>query len=406
LMRPAGGWRNGGGAAGAPAAALFALFDLYQWASAYAADHFHNDFTFYFVAARIGLTHGWPSIYDLKLQQAGLDALGSGITVAELARYISPPPLAWAAAPLAALPYPAAYWTWSVLLVSALVLTWYWAAPSVGRARVIFLVAAVGWLPVIYALQLAQPGVFVALGVAGSYALLRAKRPWLAGIALGAIALKPQLAFLVPLSLLAARQNRAFVGSVAALGALTAASALALGQSGISAYVDRLSFASSVPVNRELTLAFLLGDAARPVQIALAAWTMVIVYRMRRRGPEWPYVCALAGGMLVTPYVHLDDLMMLGLAAWLFLRTNPPVWAGIYLLAGVVAIEGEPIWGPIPVLVAELSALVLLSVAALKHDDRDAQEHGAEAQHDGGLERNRQHVAVDGQPETVDVRRA
>jgi len=359
-------WRNLGTAAGAASAGLFALFDLYQWAVATVSDRFHNDFTFYYAAARVGLTHGWPSIYDLSLQQAELDALGSGIKVAELARYISPPPVAWLALPLTVLPYPAAYWVWSALLVAALVLAWHLAAPGSGRARVIFLAAAVGWLPVIYGLQLGQPGLFVALGVAGCYALLRANRPLWAGVALGALVLKPQLAFLVPLALLAARQDRAFTGSVIALGALAAASALALGTAGVAAYAARLSFAASVAANRELTLAYFLGDLARPLQVAVAAWTLVLAYRLRHRGPEWPLVCALVGGMLATPYVHLDDLLMLGLAAWLILRARTPAWTSIYVLTGIVAVEGEPFWGPAPALAVEVGALVLLSVAALQ----------------------------------------
>ncbi|HEY0831432.1 MAG TPA: glycosyltransferase family 87 protein [Candidatus Dormibacteraeota bacterium] len=362
-------WRNLGAAAGAVTATLFAIFDLYQWAVAYASDHFHNDFTFYYAAAKIGLANGWPSIYDLSLQQQQLDMLGSGITVAELARYISPPPVAWVAAPLTALPYPVAYWAWSALLIAALVGTWYLAAPGPGRTRVIYLAAAVAWLPVIYGLQLAQPGMLVALGVAGSYALLRADRPLLAGVALGTLALKPQLAFLAPLALLAARRDRAFLGSVLALGVLAAISVLALGGPGLSAYEARLNFAASVPVNRELTLAFLVGDAARPAQVLIGIWTLVLAYRLRHRGVEWTYVCALVGGMLATPYVHLDDLAMLGLAAWLCLRAKPPAWTWIYLLAGVVAVEGEPIWGPVPVLAAELAAVVLLSVAAFTFRD-------------------------------------
>jgi hypothetical protein len=361
-------WRNLGAAAGAATASLFAVYDLYQWAVAYGSDRFHNDFTFYYAAARIGLAHGWPSIYDLQLQQAQLDAMGSGITIAQLARYISPPPVAWTALPLTALPYPVAYWTWSVLLLAALGLAWYVAAPGASRARVIFLAAAIGWLPVIYGLQLGQPGLFVAAGVAGSYALLRAEKPLWAGIALGALALKPQLAFLVPLALLAARQDRAFLGSVLALGVLAAASAIALGGEGINTYLSRLSFASTVPANRELTLATLLGGGTvtRAVQAVIALGSLALVYRLRHRGPEWIYIPALVGGMLATPYLHLDDLAMLGLAAWLCLRTPTPRWTWVYVLAAVLAIEGEPVWGPVPVIIAELGALALISVAALR----------------------------------------
>jgi hypothetical protein len=286
--------------------------------------------------------------------------------------------------------------------------TWRFAAPApdAGRLRVLFFAAALGWLPVVYGLQLGQPGLFVALGVAGSYALLRSGRPLWAGVALGAMVLKPQLAFLVPLALLAAGRYRAFAGSVLALGALAMLSALALGSSGIATYLDRLGFAASVPVNRDLTLAYLLGGAARPVQIFTAAWTMLIANRLRQRGVEWIFACALVGGLLATPYVHLDDLMMLGLAAWLVLRASPPRWTWLYIVALVIAVEGEPIWGPPPVLVAEIGALALLSVAALKHHDREAEQDHAEREHDPGLERNRQDLVADGQPEAVDAGQA
>jgi alpha-1,2-mannosyltransferase len=344
---------------------LFAVFDLYQWAVAWGSDHFHNDFTFYYVAAQIGWQHGWSHLYDLSLQQAYLDSLGSRITIAQLARYISPPPVAWLALPLTALPFTVAYWTWCAMLVAALIAAWHLAAPHGGPARVVYLAAAVGWLPVIYALQLGQPGLFVALGVAASYALLRRGRPFWAGVALAPLALKPQLAFLVPLALLAAGQRRAFVGSVASLGLLAAASLAALGPEGVGTYLERLSFAGSVPVNRELTLALIVGRVAWPAQVVVAGWSLLLAHRLGRRGHEWSYAIALVGGALATPYMHLDDLAMLGLAAWLVLRSDAPRWVWIYVLAGVLAIEGEPVWGPLPVLAAEVGALALLSAAAL-----------------------------------------
>jgi hypothetical protein len=276
------------------------------------------------------------------------------------------------------LPYPAAYWTWSALLLIALAITWHLASPGHGPWRVVHFAAAVGWLPVIYGLQLGQPGIFVALGVAACYALLRAERPFWAGIALGALALKPQLAFLVPAALLLSGRTRAFWGSVLALGLLAAASGIALGPAGIAAYEARLSFAAGVPVNRELTIAPLVGSLAsgaaplaltRVIQAAIALWALLLTYRLRRRGPEWIFVPALIGGLLASPYLHLDDLAMLGLAAWLYLRTSPPAWTFAFMLAVAFAAEGLPFWGPLPLIVGELGALVLLSVETIKHHD-------------------------------------
>ena len=357
--------RNLAIAAGAVAAILFAAFDLYQWAQAYASDNFHNDLTFYYAAAKIGLSHGWQSIYDLRLQQEALDALGSRIQIAQLARYISPPPVAWLAVPLTLMPFQVAYFVWSALLLGALGWTWYLAAPGTGRLRLIHLAATIGWLPVIYGLQLGQPGLFVALGIAGCYALLRSGRPFWAGVALGALVLKPQLAFLVPPALLVSGRYRAFWGSVAAIGALALIAAVVVGPSGIATYQERLAFAAGVPVNRELTIAGLIGNVpvARIIQVLLAAWSLLLVYRLRGRGHEWIFIPALVGGLVASPYLHLDDLIMLGLAGWLYLRTSPrPRWSWIAIIALVIAAEGIPFWGPLPVIAGDVLALTILSL--------------------------------------------
>jgi hypothetical protein len=375
-------WRNLGIASGALAAAMFAAFDLFQWAVAYGSDHFHNDFTFYYAAARIGATHGWQSIYDLNLQQAELDAIGSRIRIAELARYISPPPVAWLALPFTWLPYQIAYLLWSALLLAALGGTWYLAAPGTGRVRLVHLVAALAWLPVIYGLQLGQPGLFVALGVAGSYALLRKQRPFLSGMALGVIVLKPQLGFLLPIALLAGGRFRAVAGAAVSIVVLVVASGVNVGPDGMAAYAERLSFAADVPVNRQLTLALVIGGlgAARLVQGAIAIWALALVFRLRRQSPEWIYVLAILGGLLATPYLHLDDLVMLGLAVWLYLRIpGRPRWSWAFVLALVIAAEGIPEWGPLPLIAGEIAALLLFSGAALRLQTADTHPIDGEA---------------------------
>lgn len=392
--------------AGAVTAVLFAAFDLYQWVIAYASDNFHNDLTFYYAAAKIGLTHGWQSIYDLRLQQDALDALGSRIQIAELARYISPPPVAWLAVPLTLLPFQVAYGVWSALLLAALVWTWYLAAPGTGRLRLVHLAASLAWLPVIYGLQLGQPELFVALGVAACYALLRTDRPVWAGIALGALVLKPQLAVLVPAALLVGGRYKAFGASVVAIGLLALAAVVVVGPAGVSAYEQRLNFAAGVPVNRELTIAALIGNltATRVVEAVIAIWSLVLVFRFRKGQVEWLFVPSLVGGLLASPYLHLDDLLMIGLAAWLYLRTSPqPRWSWAFLLALVIAVEGTPFWGPLPVIAGELVTIGLMTlVAALEADDGDRKHHDAEGQDDAGLERDRQNLAVDRGPEAVD----
>ena len=360
--------RNLAVAAAAAASSISAAYSLWLWASSYIGDNFHNDFTFYYAAARLGLTHGWSHLYDLRLQQEQLDAIGSHITVAQLARYVSPPPLAWLVTPLTLLPYQVAYWMWGALLVAALVLAWHLAAPGAGRARVIFLVAAIGWLPIIYGLQLGQPALFVAAGVAACYALLQRGRDVEAGAVLGVLVLKPQLALLVPVVLLVSGRWRAFASSILVLGAITSLSLVALGPSGITDYVDRLNFATTVVENQAQTIVGWIHNvqAARVVQGVIAAWTLAVAYSLRRRGPAVTLSVALIGGLAASPYVHYDDLAMLGLACLLFLRAARGRWVIAYAIALFIAAEGFPVWQAGPVLAGELLALLLLSVPALE----------------------------------------
>jgi hypothetical protein len=69
-----------------------------------------------------------------------------------------------------------------------------------------------------------------------------------------------------------------------------------------------------------------------------------------------------------------------------------------------IAIEGITVWGPLPLIAGEILALVLLSVAALKPHHGDAEHHGPEGEDDAGLERDREHLAVDRQRESIDQR--
>jgi hypothetical protein len=363
-MSGSGPARNLAIAGAAAAVVVLALYDLGVWVQTMLADSFHNDLSFYYAAARLGLTHGWSGLYDLHLQQEQLQAIGSQIQVAELARYVSPPPLAWLVVPFTLLPFQWAYLLWSVVLVMALALTWKLASPGGGRLRVLHLVAAIGWLPVIYGLQLGQPGMLVALGVAACYALLQRDREVAAGAVLGVMVLKPQLAILVPAGLLVTGRWRAFAAAAVVVAILAVISALALGVGGVATYEQRLNFASTVPVNQAQTIAPWIGNLpiTRAIQVLIAVWTLGLAYRLRARGPGLILAVALVGGLAAGPYVHYDDLTMLGLAGWLYLRSAKQRWGWAYVLALAIAGEGFPIWGAGPILIGELGGLALLTL--------------------------------------------
>jgi hypothetical protein len=159
---------------------------------------------------------------------------------------------------------------------------------------------------------------------------------------------------------------RAFAASAVALAVLGVASAIALGPRGIADYQGILSFATTVPENQSQTLAPWIHnvEATRVVQAVIAVWALALAYRLRARGFETTLAIALAGGLAASPYVHYDDLTMLGLAILLFMRGPCPRGTHVYALALFIAAEGFPVWGAGPVLAGELGALLLLSFAS------------------------------------------
>ena len=283
-----------------------------------------GDFALYYVFARIGLRHGWGSLYDLAAQRQEWHAFGPTLFYPE----IYTPPLAWLVAPFALLPFPLAIAVWTVGLGVALVLTWWLCVPATRWAeRLAHLAIAFALAPVAFGLLLGQVVVVVAAAVAFAWWLIRRQRPFTAGLVLALIALKPQLAFLVPLALLASGRWRAFAGWVTGSGAILAVCLLTLGIGGLSAYGSRLLGATTsldafmVPV--QLTLSGLLGGGlvAHTAQLGVTAITLVFCWRRRASGPEFPIAAGLCASLLVTPFVHSQDLAMLLPAAWLSLRT-------------------------------------------------------------------------------------
>jgi hypothetical protein len=343
-------------------AVLLAIYDAYWLVRVPLENPYHNDFIFYYAAAKIGVAHGWDRIYDLELQRAQFESMTNNLTVGVLARYINPPPLAWLVLPFTLLSFRTAFVAWTLFNLLAFVMTWWLAAPSAGRVKVVHLLAAFGLLPVVYGLQLGQPTTLIVAGVAASCWLLVNKRPWLAGVPLVVIVFKPQVAWLVPVALLVAGRWRTVAGWALASAPVGILILLSLGLRGVEDYVALIAYASGVTYNQALTIGNVFGHGPQSmtIEVVLGGLATVAAWRLRRGGPELVLAAGLLGSILAAPYLHLGDLLVLVVAAWFFLRRPVPLWAKLWLLAGAAAAEFAAISSPIPLFVAELGFLVIL----------------------------------------------
>jgi hypothetical protein len=301
---------------------------------------FEGDFAVYYIFARVGIDHGWGSLYDYAAMRQEWLALGSAFLYPPL----YPPPLAWFVAPFAALPFAAGYALWNVLLGASLLVTWWLTVPESSRlVRLGHLAFAIALPAVAFGLLLGQVVIVVAAAVSICWWMLRRNRPFAAGLVLSLIALKPQLALMVPLALLVAGQSRAFLGWAAGSLAMLGAALATIGVGGLQAYAVLLAgsahYRGAMMVYPELTLPGLLGSggAAALAQALVVIVTVALVWRRRASGLEFPFAAGLCASMLIANFLHAQDVAVLLPAAWLWLRTAPRAAERILGLTGFLA---------------------------------------------------------------------
>jgi hypothetical protein len=179
---------------------------------------------------------------------------------------------------------------------------------------------------------------------------------------------KPQVAFLVPVALLVIGRWRTVAVWLGGSALIALVALFTTGIGGLHDYANRVSDAASTPpqffVPTQFTLAGLFGHGVLTVGVALllVALTMAAVYRHRGESPAVPVACALLGSMLVTPYLHQQDLATLLLAGGIALQGRLDQWQVRVLIAGYLLILAISYWG-FGSLGPMLGALLLFSEA-------------------------------------------
>jgi hypothetical protein len=348
-------------AAGLWAGILLILFDLYAAAVEFIPQYrFRNDFRLIYGAALAAWDHGYSHLYDLTAQKAATEGLGSGFYWQP---FINPPPLAWLATPFLALPFPAAVLLWSALLLVAALSAWWLVGPGGGLTRFAHLALFLGVFPTAFGLLVGQPVALVAAAVALSWWLAEHRRPVLAGVVLSLVALKPQLALLVPLCLFVAGRWRilfAWLGASAVIGVVAL---VLLGGDGIQRYRDVLALASQWAPTRGFAVAgpLGLGPQLYAVEVLVVAVAAFAAWQHRSGDVGRLYATGVVASLLFTPYVGFQDFAMLVVASWLLIRSGVTSFQMAVMVVGYALLELALVVDAVPILLAE--AALLLSLA-------------------------------------------
>ena len=358
--------------------------------AAIAVDFWHRpqpigiDFHTYLAAARVGIVQGWSHIYDQGLVATEQVSLAP---MQPTQPFLSPPPVAWAVAALAALPLESAYVIWAILTMGAVVAAVAWSAGTGSSGRVLATAFVVGTVWILQADYLGQVVLVVAAAVLVAWRLLREGHDVTAGLVLVLVGLKPNTVFLVPLCLLASARFRAFVTWLLASAAVAAIAVVTTGIPALVAYAGQLQHpplgTNALTLEAALGLGLPVAFAARLAIVGLvlgASWRL-------RAVPGLVIVLGLIGSLLTTPYIHLADLCLLAAAGWIawqeraHLTWRLPLAASWIVASPIVDISGlAPRQNRWPLL--EIAWLIALLVAGWRAGRRSVARTNA-AQFEG-----------------------
>lgn len=289
------------------------------------------DFHTYVAAGQVGLERGWSHVYDQGLVAVEQKELAAGMVAQP---FLSPPTVAFVAAPLAWLPYDTAYVVWAGLLFGAFAGALAWAGVSKGWSRWIAVAGALAPWWVMHAINVGQVVPLVAAGVVIAWRLTRDRRDVLAGLALAAILLKPNTAILVPFALLFALRFRAFATWVGVVAVVVTVVLVTIGTAGMSEYITQLRG----PLPRgadDLTLHGALAAAgmmAMTLRLVIVAAVLAASYKLRR-SPGVVVPLAIVGSLVISPYLHASDLCALAAAGWMVWEERPALAWRVPLVA-------------------------------------------------------------------------
>lgn len=341
-----------------------------------ATGHVGSDFLAFWGAGRLVLAGTPQAAYDLIAEHGAQAASHTGQMVA----YVNPPPYLFLTLPLGALPYPAAWLAWALAGWGAWFALCRRLLPGDPLVILAFPAAEV-------AASHAQNGFVTAILLIGAVMAVDRGRSWLGGLLLGALVIKPHLALLAPLWLLAGRDGRAIVGGLlgaalsclaawAAFGTATwlawpqsfAVSKVLMAQAGGPFFLRMATPYAALRVLAGPQVA-MAGQGAIMLAVAVLLWRQT-----RRHGVNaGTGALMLAGTALASPYLFAYDFpFLIQPVAWLIVMARRHGWRPGEKL-GLIALWFAPLATraaalPLGINLMPLAALALVWLVATRLD--------------------------------------
>jgi hypothetical protein len=283
------------------------------------------DFASFWAAGRLAF-HGQPALaYDVAAHRA-VEMMAANM--GGLMPFPYPPPFLFAVSLVGFEPYWLAYLAW-IVPTAAL---YFVAARRLVPERFVFAHPAA-----LVNAMIGQNGFLTASIFLGGLSLL-ATQPLVGGAVLGLLVIKPQLALLVPVALLAGREWRAMAaGSLSVLFMLSAAALLF----GIDAYrgfvamsgnyagymaADRWNWAEQASVFGFLRFFGVAQEVALSAQMAVAIAAAVLTWRAWSARSDERVALLASASLLVPPYVFTYDSLILMAPLAVLLRDEARAW--------------------------------------------------------------------------------
>ncbi len=340
---------------------LAAAFVCIWSANLVRGDFWRADFQSFYLGARMVVAGDGPHLYDLTLQKEYQDRLvperaanGEGLLA-----FVNPPHFAALMLPLATLTRAHAFLAWALLQLALLGLLirgfLQHSRDRTREERLLIIVTLLAFPPLFLTFQLGQLALVGVLAWSGFYIALERNNSGAAGFWLAVATLKPQLAVVPAIILLARRDWSAITWSVLVFGiwavlatslcgwriwqeflGVVAHNARQFGTFGI--YPERM-------YNLKGLLTGLLGgvradliNALTTAAFVAGVWAVYLVWRGPRVPIELAAALSFLLGLIVNPHFNPADALCLALPGVLFLlhlhRAERPrtVWA-FFLLA-------------------------------------------------------------------------